>query len=168
MADEDTQKGTEGTEGQEDTEGQRKEKPSRSSEPSKPSKSANPTLGKIIDQIEKLSVLELSQLVGALEEKFGVLAAAPVAVAAAGTPSAGSTDESVSEQTTFNVILIDSGSNKISVIKAVRELVPTLGLKEAKDLVDSPPKPVLEGVNKENANEAKTKLEATGAKVELK
>ena len=76
--------------------------------------------------------------------------------------------EATSEQTTFNVVLVESGANKISVIKAVRELVPTLGLKEAKDLVDAPPKPVLEGANKEAANEAKTKLEAAGAKVELK
>ena len=89
-----------------------------------------------------------------------------MATAAAGAP-AGS-EEGASEQTTFNVILSDGGANKISVIKAVREIVPTLGLKEAKDLVDSAPKPVLEGANKETANEAKTKLEAAGAKVELK
>ena len=122
-------------------------------------------LGKIIEEIEKLSVLELSDLVKALEEKFGVTAAAPVATAAA--VQAG-TDEGVSEQTTFNVILAESGANKISVIKAIRELVPTLGLKEAKDLVDAAPKQVLEGVNKENAQEAKQKLETAGAKVELK
>ena len=120
----------------------------------------------IISEIEKLSVLELSELVKALEAKFGVSAAAPMATAAAGAP-AGS-EEGASEQTTFNVILSDGGANKISVIKAVREIVPTLGLKEAKDLVDSAPKPVLEGANKETANEAKTKLEAAGAKVELK
>ena len=124
-------------------------------------------LEKIIGEIEKLSVLELSELVKALEEKFGVTAAAPVAAAGAGVQAAGA-DEGVSEQTTFNVILAESGANKISVIKAIRELVPTLGLKEAKDLVDAAPKQVLEGVNKENANEAKTKLEAAGAKVELK
>lgn len=122
----------------------------------------------IISEIEKLSVLELSELVKALEAKFGVTAAVPTAVAAGGaTPSAGG-EEAASEQTTFNVILSDGGANKISVIKAVRELVQTLGLKEAKDLVDGAPKPVLEGVNKETANEAKTKLEAAGAKVELK
>lgn len=121
----------------------------------------------IISEIEKLSVLELSELVHALETKFGVTAAAPVAVAAS-TQTAGGADEGVSEQTTFNVILADSGANKISVIKAVREIVPTLGLKEAKDLVDAAPKPVVEGVNKDTANEAKTKLEAAGAKVELK
>ena len=124
-------------------------------------------LEKIIGEIEKLSVLELSELVKALEEKFGVTAAAPVAAAGAGVQAAGA-DEGVSEQTTFNVILAESGANKISVIKAIRELVPTLGLKEAKDLVDAAPKQVLEGVNKENANEAKQKLEAAGAKVELK
>ena len=122
----------------------------------------------IIDQIEKLSVLELSELVHALETKFGVTAAAPIAVAAAGSAQAAAGDEGASEQTSFNVILAESGANKISVIKAIRELVPTLGLKEAKDLVDAAPKPVLEGVNKESANEAKSKLEAAGAKVELK
>ncbi|MBI3341810.1 50S ribosomal protein L7/L12 [Candidatus Curtissbacteria bacterium] len=117
--------------------------------------------------IEKLTVLELSDLVHALEEKFGVSASAAVAMAA---PAAGAAagGEAASEQTTFNVVLADSGANKISVIKAVREIVPTLGLKEAKDLVDTAPKPVLEGANKEAANEAKTKLEAAGAKVELK
>ena len=122
----------------------------------------------IISEIEKLSVLELSELVKALETKFGVTAATPMAVAAPGTTQLGTADEATSEQTTFNVILASSGANKISVIKAVREIVPTLGLKEAKDLVDAAPKPVLEGVNKENANEAKTKLETAGAKVELK
>ena len=101
-----------------------------------------------------------------MEDKFGV-SAAP-AIVAQGAPAAQGAGEQVSEQTTFNVILAQSGANKISVIKAVRELVPTLGLKEAKDLVDAPPKPVLEGVNKENAQEAKQKLEAAGAKVELK
>ncbi|OGD87038.1 50S ribosomal protein L7/L12 [Candidatus Curtissbacteria bacterium RIFCSPHIGHO2_01_FULL_41_11] len=125
-------------------------------------------LEKLIEQIEKLSVLELSQLVKALEEKFGVSAAAPMMAAGAAPAAAGGGDEGASEQTTFNVMLTDSGANKISVIKAVRELVPTLGLKEAKDLVDAPPKQVLEGVNKETANEAKTKLETAGAKVELK
>lgn len=126
-------------------------------------------LEKLISEIEKLSVLELSQLVKALEEKFGVSAAPMMSAGAApASGAAGGGDEGVSEQTTFNVMLTDSGANKISVIKAVRELVPTLGLKEAKDLVDAPPKQVLEGVNKETANEAKTKLEAAGAKVELK
>jgi len=121
---------------------------------------------KIVEQVEKLSVLELSQLVKALEEKFGVSAAPAMMAGAAVAPAAGG-DEG-SEQTTFNVVLTDSGANKISVIKVVRELVPTLGLKEAKDLVDAPPKNVLEGVNKATATEAKTKLEGAGAKVELK
>ncbi len=133
----------------------------------KPTKTTSATLEKIIKSIEELSVLELADLVHALEDKFGVSAAAPMAIAAGGGQAAG-TDEGTSEQTTFNVILADGGANKISVIKAVRELVPTLGLAEAKTLVDSAPKPVLEGVNKESANEAKTKLEAAGAKVELK
>jgi large subunit ribosomal protein L7/L12 len=127
-------------------------------------KAVSASLEKIIKTIEELSVLELSELVKALEEKFGVSAAAPVAAVAGGQVA----EAPGEEQTTFNVILAEGGANKISVIKAVRELVPTLGLKEAKDLVDAAPKPVLEGVNKETANEAKTKLETAGAKVELK
>jgi large subunit ribosomal protein L7/L12 len=143
-------------------------KKEKKEEASSSSVSVSPELKKMIESIEKLSVLELSQLVKALEEKFGV-SAAPAMVAAGAAPAAGAEAEGgASEQTTFNVVLADSGANKISVIKVVRELVPTLGLKEAKDLVDSPPKPVLEGVNKEAANEAKTKLEGAGAKVELK
>lgn len=124
-------------------------------------------LEELITEIEKLSVLELSELVKALEIKFGV-SAAPQMVAGAAPAAGAAGDEGTSEQTTFNVILADSGANKISVIKAVREIIPTLGLKEAKDLVDAAPKPVLEGANKETATEAKTKLEAAGAKVELK
>ena len=126
-------------------------------------------LADIIKEIEVLTVLELAELVKALEDKFGVTAAAPVAVAG-GAPAAEGGAESAPEegQTTFNVVLADSGANKISVIKAVRELVPTLGLKEAKDLVDAAPKQVLEGVGKDAANEAKQKLEAAGGKVELK
>lgn len=133
----------------------------------KPQKSASKKVEDLIKEIEKLSVLELSELVHALEDKFGVSASAAVAVSAGPATGAGA-EEANEGQTTFNVVLTESGANKISVIKAVRELVPTLGLKEAKDLVDAPPKPILEGVNKENANEAKTKLEAAGAKVELK
>jgi|SRR3972149_7650094 len=136
----------------------------------KPSKSTvklNKKLEDIISQVEKLSVLELSELVKALEEKFGV-SAAPVAIAAGTANGSAASDEGTSEQTTFNVIIADSGATKISVIKAVRELVPTLGLKEAKDLVDAAPKQLMEGVNKETAQEAKTKLETAGAKVELK
>ncbi len=124
-------------------------------------------LGSIIKDIEGLKVLELSELVKALEEKFGVTAAAPVAVAGA-VPAAGAEEAADEGQTTFNVVLTEGGANKISVIKAVRELVPTLGLKEAKDLVDGAPKQVLEGVGKDAANEAKQKLETAGGKVELK
>ena len=120
----------------------------------------------ILKAVEGMTVLELADLVKALEEKFGVTAA-PVAVAAAQTGS-GAAEEPKEEQTIFNVVLTNSGSTKISVIKAVRELVPTLGLQEAKALVDSPPKEVLTGVNKTAAEEAKKKLETAGAKVELK
>lgn len=120
-----------------------------------------------ITAIKDMSVLELSEIVKALEEEFGVSAAAMAVAAApaAGAPAAG---EAAEEQTVFNVVLAASGANKIGVIKAIRELVPTLGLTEAKGLADSAPKEVLTAVNKETANEAKTKLEAAGAIVELK
>lgn len=121
----------------------------------------------ILTAVEEMSVLELSDLVKALEEKFGVsaqamVAAAPAAGAPAGDAPAGE------EQTVFNVVIASGGANKIAVIKAVRELVPTLGLKEAKDLVDGAPKEVLTAVNKKTADEAKEKLTAAGATVELK
>ena len=123
----------------------------------------------ILKDIEGLSVLELSDLVKALEEKFGVsaatIAAAPAAATAAPAGEAGAPAE---EQTTFNVIIANAGTNKISVIKAVREINQALGLKEAKDLVESAPKEILTGVNKSAAEEAKKKLEAAGATVELK
>jgi len=123
-------------------------------------------LQKIIEEIERLSVLELADLVKALEEKFGVSAAVPVAAApAVATPAV---EEPKEEQTIFNVVLANAGANKISVIKALRELVPTLGLKDAKDLVDGAPKEVMTQVNKQTAQEAKKKLETAGAKVELK
>ncbi|KKR57173.1 MAG: 50S ribosomal protein L7/L12 [Candidatus Curtissbacteria bacterium GW2011_GWD1_40_8] len=144
-----------------------KGKKAEETKPPKPSVKVSKKLEDIIGQIEKLSVLELSELVKALEEKFGV-SAAPMAIAANGAAGSATADEGASEQTTFNVIIADSGATKISVIKAVRELVPTLGLKEAKDLVDAAPKQLMEGVNKETAQEAKTKLETAGAKVELK
>ena len=120
----------------------------------------------IIKQVEELTVLELNDLVKALEEKFGV-SAMPAAAAA---PAAGATPagEPAEEQTTFNVVLANAGANKISVIKAVREINQTLGLKEAKDLVEAAPKEVLNAVNKSTAEEAKKKLEAAGATVELK
>lgn len=124
------------------------------------------TKDEIIEAVSNLSVLELSELVKSLEEKFGV-SAAPVAAAAA--PAAAAADEEPKEeQTTFNVVIAAPGDNKIGVIKAVREVVPTLGLAEAKTLVESAPKEVLIGVNKATAEEAKKKLEAAGAKVELK
>ncbi len=116
--------------------------------------------------VEEMSVLELSDLVKAIEEKFGV-SAAPMAVAGPAA-SAAPAGEAAPEQTTFNVFLANMGANKISVIKAVRELVPTLGLQEAKTLVESAPKEVMTGVNKKTAEEAKAKLIAAGATVELK
>ncbi len=119
---------------------------------------------KVLDIVEKMSVLELSQLVKALEDKFGVSAAAPVAVAT----TAGQTEEKKEEEekSIFNVVLKEAGSQKIAVIKAVKA-ASGLGLKEAKDLVDSAPKPVKEGVKKEEAEELKKTLEEAGAKVEL-
>ncbi len=120
----------------------------------------------ILSQIEGLSVLELADLVKALEDKFGV-SAAPVAVAAPAAAGAAPAAPA-EEQTTFNVVIANAGANKISVIKAVREINQTLGLKEAKDLVEAAPKEVLTGVNKSTAEEAKKKLEAAGATVELK
>ncbi len=123
----------------------------------------------ILKAVEEMTVLDLSDLVKALEEKFGV-SAAPVAVAASNAAGATAADagEPKEEQTVFNVVLSEMGANKIGVIKAVRELVPTLGLQEAKTLVESAPKDVLTGVNKSAAEEAKKKLETAGAKVELK
>ncbi len=121
----------------------------------------------LLKAIEEMSVLDLSELVKALEEKFGVTAAAPVAVAAAGAPAADA-GEPAEEQTVFNVWIQASGANKLGVIKTLRELAPTLGLKEAKDLVDAAPKEVITAVNKKTADEAKEKLTAAGATVELK
>jgi len=128
---------------------------------------------KLIEEIEKLSVLELNSLVKALEEKFGVTAMAPLSAtpAAGGTPTAQTVGEGETApvgQTTFNVVLTNAGANKIGVIKMVREINQSLGLKEAKDLVEGTPKEVLTGVNKATAEEAKKKLEEAGATVELK
>ncbi len=120
---------------------------------------------KIVEEIEKMSVLDLSELVKVLEDKFGVSAAAPVAVAAA--PGGAGGGEEAAEQTSFTVELTAAGDNKIGVIKAVREITQ-LGLKEAKELVDGAPKPVKEGVSKEEAEEIKKKLEEAGAQVTLK
>jgi len=120
----------------------------------------------LIEQLEGLTVLELNGLVKALEEKWGVSAAAPVAMGVASGGPAGAVAE-VEEQTEFDVVLTEIGPNKIQVIKAVRELT-SLGLKEAKDVVDSAPKAVKEGVAKDEADVAKAKLEEAGAKVEIK
>jgi large subunit ribosomal protein L7/L12 len=125
------------------------------------------TKDQILDGISELSVLELSELLKEFEERFGVTAAAPAAVAAApaaGGDGGGAEEEAKSE---FDVVLTSAGDKKIQVIKEVRSLT-SLGLKEAKDLVDSAPKPVLEKVNKEDADKAKAALEAAGATVELK
>lgn len=122
----------------------------------------------IMQAVEEMTVLELSDLVKALEEKFGVTAAAPVAAAGGAAAGGAATGEAKEEQTVFNVMFAEAGAQKIQVIKAVRELVPTLGLTDAKALVDAAPKEVLQGVNKATAEEAKKKLEAAGAKVELK
>ncbi|MGB3836285.1 50S ribosomal protein L7/L12 [Castellaniella sp.] len=123
------------------------------------------TKAEILDAIAAMSVLELSELIKEMEEKFGVSAAA-AAVAVAAAPAAGGA-AAAEEQTEFTVVLAEVGANKVSVIKAVREITG-LGLKEAKDLVDGAPKPVKEGVDKAGAEEAKKKLEEAGAKVELK
>ena len=122
----------------------------------------------ILDGIAALTVIELKELLDAFEEKFGVTAAAPAAVAmvAAGGAAAGAAAED--EKDEFDVILTDGGAQKIGVIKVVREIVSGLGLKEAKDLVDSAPKPLLEKVTKEAAEDAKAKLEAAGASVSVK
>ena len=120
---------------------------------------------KLIEDVKALTVLELAELVKALEEEFGVSAAAPVAVAAAGAAPAAAAE--AEEQTEFNVILAGAGEKKIEVIKVVREIT-ALGLKEAKALVDGAPSPVKEGVSKDEANDIKAMLEAAGASVELK
>jgi large subunit ribosomal protein L7/L12 len=138
----------------------------RPAAPAKAEKSKKPAaIEEIMAAIKGMTVLELAELVKALEAEFGVSAAAPVAVAAA--PTAEAAVPEAEEQTEFSVILQDIGANKINVIKAVRELT-TLGLKESKDLVESAPKPVKEGVGKEEAATAKQKLEAAGATVEIK
>ena len=125
-------------------------------------------MDEIIQSIEEMSVLDLSQLVKALEERFGVTAAAPMAAAAVGgATDGGGAAAAEEEQSEFDVILTDVGAQKVQVIKAVRELT-SLGLKEAKDVVDAAPKPVREGVTKEEAEAAKARLEEAGASVEIK
>lgn len=120
----------------------------------------------LITALESMTVLEMSELVKALEEKFGVSAAAPVAVAAVGAaPAAGG--EAAEEKTEFDIILKDAGAEKIKVIKVVREVVSGLGLKEAKDLVDGAPKTIKEGVSKEEAEKIKAQFAEVGATIEL-
>ena len=121
----------------------------------------------ILEAIEKMSVLELSELIKAIEDKFGVSAAAPVAVAAAG-PAAAAAAPAEEEKTEFDVVLKEVGAEKIKVIKVVREVVSGLGLKEAKDLVDGAPKTLKEGVNKEEAEKIKKAFAEVGATVEIK
>ncbi len=122
----------------------------------------------VIDYIKGISVLELSQLVKALEDRFGVTAAAPMMAAAPAAGGAGGgVAEAAEEKTEFDVVLTDVGANKVQVIKAVRELT-SLGLKEAKDLVEAAPKAVREGVTREEADAARAKLEEAGAKAEVK
>ncbi|MGE4490191.1 MAG: 50S ribosomal protein L7/L12 [Kiritimatiellales bacterium] len=123
-------------------------------------------MAEFVDWIEGISVLELSKLVKALETRLGVSAAAPVAVAAAGG-AAGGAAEAVAEQTEFTVVLAQAGAQKIQVIKELRGIT-SLGLKEAKELVDSAPKPVKEGVSKEEAEKIKAALEGVGATIEIK
>ena len=122
---------------------------------------------KLVEQLGKMTVLELVELKNALEETWGVTAAAPVAVAAAGAPAAAGDGAAAEEQTSFDVVLTGAGDKKIQVIKVVRALTG-LGLKEAKDLVDSAPKPVKEGVPREEADSVKSQLEEAGASVEVK
>ena len=121
----------------------------------------------ILDAISNLTVIELKELLDAFEEKFDVTAAAPVAVAAAGAPAAGGDAGGGDEQTEFDVILTGAGAQKIQVVKAVKDLLG-VGLKDAKDLVDGAPKPILEKASKEDAEAAKAKLEEVGADVEMK
>ncbi|MFH1896561.1 MAG: 50S ribosomal protein L7/L12 [bacterium] len=123
----------------------------------------NKKIQEIIGQVEALTVLELNSLVEQLEDKFGVVAAAPVSAGSAAAQDSAATEE----KSEYTVVLADTGANKIGVIKAIREINNTLGLKEAKDLAESAPKPLLENAKKEDAQKAKEKLEAAGAKVEL-
>lgn len=122
----------------------------------------------LIEQLESMTVLQINELVKTLEERWGVSAAAPVAIAGAvGGAAAGGAAAAEEEKTEFDVVLTEVGANKIQVIKAVRELT-SLGLKEAKDLVEGAPKPIREGITKEEADAAKAKLEEAGAKADVK
>ena len=128
---------------------------------------AKMSIEEMVAAVKEMTVLELNDLVKALEAEFGVRAAAPMMAAAPAAGAAGGAAAPVEEKTEFNVVLTAAGANKINVIRVVRELT-NLGLKESKDLVEAAPKPVKEGVNKEDAAAAKAKLEAAGAKVEIK
>ena len=125
------------------------------------------TTDQLLDAIGSMTLMEVSDLVKAMEDRFGVKAAAPVAVAAAGPAAAAAPEEAAAEPTEFTANLTEVGPNKINVIKAVRELLPNLGLKEAKDLVDSAPKPIKEDVTKEEAEAVKEKMSAVGATVTI-
>jgi large subunit ribosomal protein L7/L12 len=129
---------------------------------------ATPTTPELLDVFKNMTVLELNDFLKAFEEEFGVTAAAPVAVAAAAPAGGGGEAAAAEEKDEFDVILTAAGDKKIQVIKEVRAIVSGLGLKEAKDLVDGAPKPVLEKVTKEDAEKAKAQLEEAGATVELK
>ncbi len=142
------------------------EKPKAEKAPAKKSTKKSASSDSIIDQIKNMTVLELSELVKALEEEFGVTAAAPVALAAAAPAESAGPAQDEEEKTEFNVILKEIGENKIAVIRVVRELT-SLGLKESKELVESAPHTVKENLNKDDAAAAKAKLEEAGAKVEL-
>jgi len=138
-------------------------------EEKKESVELSPKLEEVLKTIEQLTALELSELVKGIEDKFGVQAAAPMAMGAVmpGAGAAGGGEAAAEEKTSFDIVLTEVGGNKISVIKEVRAAT-SLGLKEAKDLVEGAPKPVKEGATKEEADELKAKLEAVGAKVEIK
>ncbi len=125
------------------------------------------TKDELIEQFKEMTLIELSEFLKEFEEVFDVTAAAPVAVAAAGAPAAGG-EAAAEEKDEFDVVLEDAGDKKIGVIKAVREIVSGLGLKDAKEMVEGAPKAILEGANKDDAEAAKAKLEEAGAKVSLK
>ena len=148
-----------------------KETASKETAPTAEKGKKSKSIDEIMVTIKNMTVMELSELVKALEEEFGVSAAAPAVAATAPAGAAGAAEEASAaegeEQTEFTVILKEIGANKINVIKAVRELT-SLGLKESKDLVEGAPKPVKEGINKEDATAAKQKLEAAGATAEIK
>lgn len=144
------------------------EKEVKAEETEKKAQANDAKIEEILKSIEEMTVLQLSKLVKALEERFGVTAAAPVAVAAApGAGGASGAEEAVEEQTEFDVILKSAGAQKIQVIKVIRTIT-SLGLKEAKDLVDGAPNEVKKGITKEEAEEIKAKLEEVGAEIEIK